>query len=94
MNRQIARLVMVATLLVGGGLWVSACKQDEGDRCQTSTDCDDPLVCNQATQTCAKMIGGGIDAMVPPQPEPDAAMIDAAVDAPVDMMIDAMIDAP
>ena len=89
MKRRIGKLVLIAALLGSGALWVSACKQDEGERCQTSADCASPLVCNQATQTCAKMIGGGIDAMVPPQPEPDAAVIDAAVDAPIDMMIDA-----
>jgi hypothetical protein len=87
-NQRIGELVLVATLLVGGGLWIAACKQDEGERCQTKADCDDGLVCNQATQTCAKGIGGGIDAMVPPQPMPDAAEIDAPVDTPTDTPID------
>jgi hypothetical protein len=87
-NRRISKLLLVATLLGGSGLWVAACKQDEGDRCQTKADCTDGLVCNQATQTCAKMIGGGIDAMVPQQPMPDAAEPDAPTDAAVDVPID------
>ncbi|HEY4058554.1 MAG TPA: hypothetical protein VGM39_18200 [Kofleriaceae bacterium] len=43
----------------------SGCGQDEGDRCQTNDDCSGGLLCNQATQTCARMGGGDIDATVP-----------------------------
>lgn len=52
-------------VLVVGALHLTACKQDEGDRCQTTADCIEGLVCNQATQQCAKTTGGGIDATVP-----------------------------
>ena len=81
------RILGLATALaLAGAALVGACRQEEGDRCQVSADCADGLVCNQATQTCAKTSGGGIDADVPDPPMPDAALPDAAIDA--------MIDAP
>ena len=61
-------LVVIALAFAGVG-----CKQGLGDRCQTKDDCTPPLVCNMATQTCADMAGGDIDASLP---------IDAAIDAP------------
>ncbi len=77
--------ITTACVLAAAGL-VAACRQGEGDRCQVNADCESPLVCNQATQTCAKTSGGGIDAEVPDPPMADAALPDAPVDA--------MIDAP
>jgi len=90
---RIGKLAVVASFVLAAGVWIAACKQDEGDRCQTSADCTGDLVCNQATQTCAKSIGGGIDANVPELPAPDAfEQPDAAVDAAIDSSIDAAID--
>jgi hypothetical protein len=64
-------------------LFAAGCKQGLGDRCQITSDCTTPLVCNSATQTCQETTGGGIDAVVPDGPKPDAA-IDAPADAPRD----------
>jgi len=79
-------LGLAAALALAAAALVTACQQSEGDRCQVNADCEDGLVCNQATQTCAKTSGGGIDADVPDPPMPDAALPDAPIDA--------MIDAP
>ena len=73
------RLVIAFGLtgLIALGL-VAACKQGEGERCQVDDDCEDPLVCAQATQTCAdNNTSAGLDAM-PPTDAPDA-MPDAFV---------------
>jgi hypothetical protein len=70
------------SLLVIG---IASCKQGEGERCQVAADCQDGFICNQATQTCAKTTGGGIDATVPDGPP-------ITIDAPV--AIDAAPDAP
>ena len=67
------RLVIAFTLfaLATGG-FVAACKQGEGERCQVDDDCESPLVCAQATQTCADNdTSSGIDAL-PPVDAPDA----------------------
>ena len=65
-------IAFVLTALVAGGL-IASCKQSEGERCQVDDDCEDPLVCAQATQTCADNdTSSGIDAMVPVD-APDAA---------------------
>lgn len=51
---------------------VASCKQGEGERCQVDDDCEDPLVCAQATQTCAdNNTSSGLDAL-PPIDAPDA----------------------
>ena len=45
---------------------VAACKQGEGERCQVNDDCESPLVCAQATHTCASsQSSSGIDANLP-----------------------------
>lgn len=69
------------------GLWVvltcgfAGCKQGRGDRCQVDDDCGSGLICNQATNTCQDVGGGGdIDATVP-DASPDAP-VDAARDTP------------
>ena len=73
----------------------SACKQEEGERCQIDDDCSDGLLCNRATQQCARTSGGGIDATVPIDgPQGADSLIDSDIDAPVDSPIDADIDAP
>lgn len=77
-------LAITAALALAGASLVAACKQGEGDRCQVDADCDDGLICNQATQSCAKTSGGGIDADVPDPPMPDAALPDAPIDAAID----------
>ena len=58
-------------------LLVAGCKSGEGERCQVDDDCQAPLVCNKAKNTCQSTTGGDLDAAVPPQ-------VDAAVDAPGD----------
>ena len=68
------------------GLFIAGCKQGKGDRCQVAADCASNLVCNQATNTCADMTGGGIDATVPDGPARDAA-VDAPADAPGDAVL-------
>lgn len=90
MNIARRPLLPVLLLAVLGGLVTLAlgCKQGEGDRCQVNTDCDEGLICNQATTPprCQKPSNsGGIDATVPEQ-------IDAAVDAPPDAAPDASPD--
>lgn len=78
-------------------LWVIGCDQNEGQRCQSPSDCASPLVCNLATLTCSnKSSAGQIDATVPIDAPADVAIdaIDAAPDSSVDAMVDAMIDAP
>ncbi|MGE0548058.1 MAG: hypothetical protein AB7O24_22370 [Kofleriaceae bacterium] len=50
------------------GVTAVGCEQGFGERCQSTKDCTPPLICNLATQTCAKTSGGGIDATVPDAP--------------------------
>jgi hypothetical protein len=79
-----ASLALVAALASGATAVLSGCDQSEGDRCQTNKDCSDGLLCNQATQSCARSGGGDIDATVPD-------IIDAPIekdDAGVDTMPD------
>ncbi len=82
-------LLFVLSVIVVGAVGVAGCKQDEGERCQVADDCEDGFICNQATQTCAKTLGGGIDATVPDGPP-------VVVDGPpvVDAGLDATPDAP
>lgn len=79
-----------AAIALAAAAW-SACKQEEGERCQIDEDCSDGLVCNKATQQCAGTSGGGIDATVPIDgPE---VIVDTPIDT-ADAPIDAAIDAP
>ena len=81
---QIGKVVLGCAFTIGVGAWVVGCKQGEGDRCQVNEDCASGLVCNRATQSCAKTNGGGIDANIlgnPPIDAPDDA-VDAMIDAP------------
>ncbi len=92
-RRHWLALALLAMLTAG---WVVGCDQDEGERCQSTPDCEPPLVCNLATATCSsKSVAGQIDATVPQGPIPDAAVdaVDAQPDSAIDAMIDAMIDA-
>jgi hypothetical protein len=71
-------MAVPATLLLGLAiaLGVVACKQAEGERCQSSADCDTGLTCNLAKDPPVCQLsgtGGGIDALPP---------IDAEIDAP------------
>jgi hypothetical protein len=71
-------------------LWVIGCDQGEGERCQSQSDCTDPLVCNLATLTCStKSSAGQIDATVPTDAPADVAVdaIDAAPDSSIDAII-------
>lgn len=86
MNRLLViRLAVLLCALVS----VPACpKQGEGERCQVDNDCQSPLVCNRAKNTCQSTTGGDLDASVI-----DAGPADAAVDAAVDAALDAALDA-
>jgi hypothetical protein len=70
-----AAIVFAACALFAGG-FVAACRQGEGERCQVNDDCEDPLVCVEATHTCATSNSSmGIDATIPldaPDAMPDA----------------------
>lgn len=75
MRPLLAALVIAALFALA---LVASCKQGEGERCQVDDDCEDPLVCAQATQTCANSnTSAGIDALPPID-----APADAAPDAP------------
>lgn len=65
---------------------LAACKQGEGERCQVTSDCEEPLICNIASQECQGTSGTSIDANLP---------VDAPTDAAIDML-DAFVpqDAP
>ena len=79
MKRLLIALALPALLTLG---LIASCKQGEGERCQVDDDCEDPLVCAQATMTCADNdTSSGLDAM-PPTDAPDAAKMDAPPDAP------------
>lgn len=80
--------ISIAIALFAGALYITACKQEKGERCQVRDDCADGLVCAQATQTCQETTGGGIDALPPDAPDelPIDAAPDAAPDAPPDGM--------
>ena len=66
-------------------IWAIGCEQDEGERCQRSSDCPSNLVCNLATQTCSNdSTSGQFDAQIIDGPRADAA-VDAAPDAPPDI---------
>ena len=62
--KRLLTAIFVASLLPIG--LVASCKQSEGERCQVDDDCEDPLVCAQATMTCADNdTSSGIDASLP-----------------------------
>lgn len=71
---RLGKIALGCTLVVGIGAWVAGCKQGEGERCQVDDDCASGLVCNRATQSCAKTNGGGID----------ASNLDGPIDSPAD----------
>ena len=80
--KRLAIALFIPALLAFG--LVASCKQGEGERCQVNEDCESPLVCAQATQTCAdNNTSSGIDATPPVDgpPVPDGPP-DAMLDAP------------
>ena len=92
---RLVRLVLALAALLA----VSACKQGEGDRCETEDDCASGLICNGSLQVCQSALEGDAnlvppadandpnavpDAEVPDAEVPDAAGFDAAEDATVD----------
>ncbi len=88
--KRLLRGVVLSILVIAPIAFV-ACKQQEGERCQVDDDCEDPLVCAQATLTCADNdTSSALDAM-PPLDAPDAPV---SPDAPPDAPRDAMPDAP
>jgi hypothetical protein len=74
----VKRLFLISTLaLVASIATLVSCKQGEGERCQIDDDCESPLVCNMAKNTCqgsgrADFDAGTID-MVPSDVATDAA---------------------
>jgi len=82
----VKKLLFICTLVT-----LAACKQGEGERCQVTSDCEEPLVCNIGAQQCQGTSGTSIDASLPADAPTDAPMLDAFVpqDAP-----DAMPDMP
>lgn len=79
---RIGKIALGCAFTIGIGAWVVGCRQGEGDRCQVDDDCASPLVCNKATQSCARTNGGGIDAINLDGPIDVAVPVDAMVDAP------------
>lgn len=80
MKRLIAAMFITSLFVFG---LVASCKQGEGERCQVTDDCESPLVCAQATQTCADNdTSSGIDAMVPIDAPAEAATPEASTVAP------------
>ncbi len=80
------RIVLAAVCFAAIAGAAVACKQQEGERCQTDEDCDTGLVCNQATAQCASSSSStAIDATTPDfldaELDPDAP-VDAEPDAP------------
>ena len=70
MKRLVVAMFATSLLAIG---FVASCKQDLGERCQVDDDCEDPLVCAQATQTCSESgTSSGIDASIPIDAPPDA----------------------
>ena len=68
------RVVLIVIGCLSIAAVAASCKSGEGDRCQVTADCEEPLVCNKAKNTCQSSSGGDLDASVP----------DAPTDAPVD----------
>lgn len=97
MKRLFAIPVILGCVLAAAGLAaIGGCKQGEGERCQVTADCDDGLICNQATFECVQgMSSGPIDVLPPidgpPLDTPDAP--DSAIDAAPDAAPDAPPDA-
>jgi hypothetical protein len=92
-NRRISlvarRLLLTVAFFAATAGVIAACKQQEGDRCQTNDDCDTGLVCNQATGVCANSsTSTAIDATTPDFLDAELDP-DAPVDAPDDVAITA-----
>jgi hypothetical protein len=95
----LARLARPA-LALAALLAIGACKQGEGDRCETTDDCASGLVCNGSLRICQSEIQGDANVIPPPDANsgevPDAeAPADASVDAAIDdaAIVDAAVDA-
>jgi len=86
----VKRLLIITSFAIVASLGaLSACKQGQGDRCQVNDDCESPLVCNKAKNTCENGTGGDQDAgIIDAIPQSDAG-VDAPQDAPRDAMPDA-----
>lgn len=83
------RLALAAVCFAALAGVAAACKQQEGERCQTDDDCESGLTCNQATSQCASANSSApIDATTPDfldaELDPDAP-IDAPDDAEPDV---------
>jgi hypothetical protein len=65
---------------------LAGCEQGEGQRCQTSDDCESGLVCPASTGVCQPSNLANDGGLPPPDangtgPQPADAAVDAAVDA-------------
>jgi hypothetical protein len=106
MRGTLTRLLCAAAIF--GGLFVSGCKQGEGDRCEVDSDCSGGLVCsfslNRANGVCsptrtvvldgAAVDGSGLDGIAA-----DLSLtsdVNVSSDAPIssDAAPDATSDAP
>lgn len=83
------RFALAAACFVALAGVAAACKQQEGERCQTDDDCESGLSCNQATSQCASSnSSSAIDATTP-----DFLDAELDPDAPIDALDDAEPDA-
>jgi hypothetical protein len=85
----VARVLLPFLLLAG-----LACKQVEGSRCQTSDDCEPPLVCAAGEPRVCRLTGSDVLADAAPLPDSrfDARLFDANL-SPIDAAAGA-VDAP
>lgn len=82
-RKRFGAIAFAIAACTAAALTVVACKQGQGDRCQIDADCEEPLQCVQATQTCQGSADETIDATLPVDAL-DAPLADAADDAPLD----------
>lgn len=70
--KKLLALVLGIGLTTAAIVALAGCKQKEGERCQVNDDCEPPLLCAQATQTCEDSSNTG---------QLDANLVDAPIDA-------------
>ncbi len=92
-SRAAMRAPATVVVIVLSAVLALGCRQGEGERCQTTADCEDGLQCVESTHTClvsepSTGNDGGTDA-------PNDAAIDAAVSTVDAVSVDAVsVDAP
>jgi len=84
--RNIRHWLALGLFAIMASIWGMGCEQEEGERCQRTSDCPSSLVCNLATQTCSNdSTSGQFDAQIVDGPPADAAI--DAIDAPPDVPV-------